>query len=219
MKGKVASIILAIIGVVFSFIGYAGYKSVISIGETKVTNGEIIEVKVVHNSDDEDTKKAIIKYEVDGKYYKGETKISSDTYKMGQNVKVHYSVDTPNKFYIDLDVVFFAIFGGVGILCLLICIIIIIVGIVNKNSNKRLLNTVTPFSAKITNVDIDYTVTVMNKHPYTLICEYNGKTYIKKGIFKDILTPFNDGVLTHIDLYVDEKNENKYYIDTDSIDV
>ena len=33
------------------------------------------------------------------------------------------------------------------------------------------------------------------------------------------LTPFNNGVLTHIDLYVDEKNENKYYIDTDSIDV
>ena len=219
MKGKVASIILGIIGLIFGLIGLIGYKSVILIGETKTTIGEIVEIKVSRNSDDEDVKNAVIKYEADGKYYKGETRISSSTYKMGQSINVHYSVDKPYLFYVDIDVIFFSIFGGIGILCLLISIILIIVGLMGKNYNKRLVNTVTPFRAKITNVNPDYSITVMNKHPYTLICEYNGKTYIKKGIFKDILTPFNDGVLTHIDLYVDEKNENKYFIDTDNIDV
>ncbi|MGN1179803.1 MAG: hypothetical protein ACI4SD_01215 [Suilimivivens sp.] len=116
-------------------------------------------------------------------------------------------------------ILFLLIFGGIGLLFFILGLIFLIVVAQKKIRSDKLLNSGNYVMAEISEVDLNYNVTINRRHPYIVRCRYQDR-YGNVHIFKsrDLLFDptdlFKDQMVR---VYVEGENYKHYYVDIDEV--
>lgn len=145
--------------------------------------------------------------------------ISGSLFFKGGYVTVNgvYTYYAPGEFNMAVGL-FLGLFGGMGLLFLILGLIFLGIGIKRNNAVKRVLETGKQITARITGVELNYSVRINRRHPYIIICEYEDAFSGKIHVFKSdsILHNPGDVVGESVTVLVDRDNWDTYYVDTDS---
>lgn len=185
------------------------------------TTGIITKIKEDYSGDSHET---YVTYEVNGRSYTSIIRAYSSTFYVGKEIKIYYQKDNPNEIGVkSLDLLIllfpfmgsmFAIFGGVNIYKV----------IKEKKTKNKLLKTGLKIEAHYVESIKNKYLTVLNHHPYYIICKYinslDNKEYTFKSrrIWQDPSSYIKDANITIFTVYVDKNNMNKYYVDTDILE-
>lgn len=153
-----------------------------------------------------------------GRIHKG-TQSKNKKHYVGDKFKVFYLIDNPDKSRISdgKKTGKTVIIAGVALLLL------DLVGIYQNRSKNKSVNkfrsTGRKVEAEITGIETDMNTTVLEKHPYIINCRWvdpmTGRKYTDSitQIWKDP-APLLAG-RTHIDVYIDRDDPDKYFMDTE----
>lgn len=158
------------------------------------------------------------------KYIKGHT---FNPPKEGDQVKILYSKNNPNKIYPEYDndndaysaMLFFGILG----LPFALQFIIAIENRIRNLSRKKLINYGEQINAEILGVENNANYSVNGHIPYRITCEGNNVYTGEKMIFKSFNMWTNPEIIISergiksFPVYIDPKNPKRYYMDLDEI--
>lgn len=225
MKIKKGKTVFTIIGAIFFIIGMILVViGGISLARTSAfmnsaqkTKAEIINISADsyrRNGKNHTHYDVWIEYTVDGEVLeKNINEYNSSMYE-GKEIEVYYDPDDPSDVRTDSKV-FEYIFLGIGGSFAVIGAVFLIVNIISGRRIKILKKSGDKLSGTITNVTMNYNMTINNRHPYKAECEvinpYDGETYLysSENITDDISGLI--GMTTTV--YVDRSNKKKYYVD------
>ena len=219
-----------LIGIIFSVVGavilMAGIFNLISYQKFKKvaveTTGEIVSVSRHVDYDDDVSYRVYISYNVNGKKYEGNYSSSSYVEK-GTSLKVYYDKNNPSDVRPTIS-------SGIGVVMCAFGGIICAVGLgmvfhmINNNRNKKsLLENGQRIFAEFKEVNINYSYSVNNRHPYLIICEgtdVNGewRTFKSENIWNDPAYIIRQKNITSFPIYIDINNPKKYYMDISDIE-
>lgn len=111
--------------------------------------------------------------------------------------------------------VFLAVFMGIGGLFALVGLIWLIILLMKRAGNKRLMTEGYKLEGTVTNVEMNMNIAINGRHPYKLECRvnnpYDGNVYLysSANITDDVSHLIGQTVM----VYVDRNNPKKYYVD------
>ena len=118
----------------------------------------------------------------------------------------------------DETMLFLYIFGGIGLLFLIIGLPFLIVAIRRRNTISRLLETGVQAEGIITDVVINLQVTVNGRHPYKVECQVTdpatGEIYLYSS--GNVMKKIDYLVGRSVTVYYDPDDRKKYYVDIES---
>lgn len=118
----------------------------------------------------------------------------------------------------DETMLFLYIFGGIGLLFLIIGLPFLIVAIRRRNTISRLLETGVQAEGIITDVVINLQVTVNGRHPYKAECQVTdpatGEIYLYSS--GNVMKKIDYLVGRSVTVYYDPDDRKKYYVDIES---
>lgn len=115
--------------------------------------------------------------------------------------------------------VFLLAFGGIGLIFLVVGLIFLIVKIKKKLLCNRLLQSGNYIMAEISEVNVNYNVTINGRSPYVVECRYQDMAG-NVHIFASRCLYFNPEPLLQsqmVKVYVEGDNYKHYYVDIDEI--
>jgi hypothetical protein len=141
----------------------------------------------------------------------------------GEKIKVFYSIDNPDNARINNGKK-----GGIKIIIIAFVMLLFdFFMIYNNKKNIRISDNFKingrKMQAKIISIEIDNNTTIQSKQPYNIICKwidpFTGKEYLHTigYIWKDP-APLLAG-RDSIDVYIDREDPEKYFIDTEFLDI
>lgn len=226
MKRMSVKSTFALIGILFFIIGAvlftAGCYWIASDmnfkSNAETTEAVITDIDVHRRTGGKIERRAIVEYTVDGTLY--ETMLSeykSGMY-VGQKITVYYDPEHPGNvktgsLFIPIMVTsmagVFIIVGGVFIM-------------ININSSRRrknLMENGDVFTGIITDVKMNLSVRINNRHPYKAECEvtdpYTNERYLYSS--ENIMNDISGFVGSEVTVYVDKNNKGKYYVDINEL--
>jgi hypothetical protein len=184
----------------------------------------ITDIGIYYDSDNEAQHEVYVKYVVDDELYED---VRLNYYSSGmrkeQEVTVWYNPENPweirskegSGFGSLLLIIMGGVFAGGGVTALVICQIKASQDEKRKKTGKRL-------QLPIVYMDVNPNITVNGFPANYIICQeqdpYTGQTiqqYHSKNIFRDLFSEMQVGDL--VDVYVDQQNPHKYFVDVDSV--
>lgn len=117
------------------------------------------------------------------------------------------------------SILFLSIFGGMGMVFVVLGIVFLIHVIKRIKIVEGLRNNGVYVTARISAVERNLGVKVNNRHPYYVLCEYEDIYSGEIHVFRsdNIMNNPGDIVGTDITVYVDSSNWNQYYVDTEGL--
>lgn len=116
-------------------------------------------------------------------------------------------------------VAFLGIFGGIGILFIILGVIFLIISNNRYKNVKALLDNGQYVTARVIDIVRNHNVRINGVHPYNIICQYDDNYGGAPHVFK------SDNILHHpgdildysIKVYVNKSNWDMYYVDETSL--
>lgn len=114
---------------------------------------------------------------------------------------------------------FLGIFGGIGILFVILGVIFLIITNNRNKKVKALLDNGQYVTARVIDIVYNYSVRINGVHPYNIICQYDDNFGGAPHVFK------SDNILHHpgdildysVKVYVNRDNWDLYYVDETSL--
>lgn len=157
-----------------------------------------------------------VKYEVNGKHLEEPLGYYSMEMNEGDNITINYNPNDPSKIKAEdgLAVIGFVIIPT-GSIFTILGIIFISIKISADIRKNRLIKSGESFVGIITDVKMNKTVTINNRHPYKAECEvfdpYSGEKYLYSS--ENISGNISNLVGKEVTVYVDSRNKKNYYVD------
>lgn len=183
----------------------------------------ITRIETSYDSDGDANHHVEVRFEVNGKQYRGVLSEWNSKMYEGGLTKVYYNKNNPNDFrgsglgYIGYIIM------GLGFVFSLVGIIPLIILKKRKNSFKRLKSTGKRVDAKIDSIDINISYTINGRNPYRINCSYTDPYTNKIYFFKSENIWFNvevvvanNNIIT-LPVYMDQNNPSKYYVDIEGL--
>lgn len=183
--------------------------------------------------------KVYIEYNVDGKTYSGKLNYYSSNMKIGQEIKIKYDKENPSKFYSNpfgsngiSPILFILPFISLLIIAVITGVIVFIVIKMNKknnfsynttnviyNSNNPLKNTGVRVVATINDVKLSDEYVGATRTVVCTFTDLNGniKTVESDPVYDSLELYFKERNVRTIDVYLDQYNNSKYFVDIDSM--
>lgn len=107
---------------------------------------------------------------------------------------------------------FGSIMGGIGAVFALIGLIFPGITAANKRKAQKLMENGRRIHAMVSNVEMNFNVTINGRHPYVLYCRDGQRNYKSSFLWEDPSDRFPVG--TYVSVYVDPERPDRYYVDT-----
>lgn len=225
MKIKKGKTVFTIIGAIFFIIGMilvviggiSWARTSAFMNSAQKTKAEIISISADsyrRNGKNHTHYDVWIEYTVDGEVLeKNINEYNSSMYE-GKEIEVYYDPDDPSDVRTDSKV-FEYIFLGIGGSFAVIGAVFLIINIIIGRRIKILKKSGDKLSGTITNVTMNYNMTINNRHSYKAECEvinpYDGETYLYSS--ENITDDISGLIGMRATVYVDRNNKKKYYVD------
>lgn len=179
-----------------------------------------------YDNDDDETPDVYVEYVVDGETREAKLNYYSSTMREGDSIDIYYEKGNPSKIGSESgDMLFVYIFGGMGSLFAILGGSGLIVLLVKTRKQKKLKETGEFVQADFVRVELNTTLTVNERHPYRIVCEWfdpynNIKKELKsENIFTDPQPIITSLGITKFNVYIDPKNTKNYYMDISELGI
>lgn len=166
----------------------------------------------------------VIEYEWENEKYTRKLSVYSSSYYVGKEIDVYINPEKPGNpemlLGYNIAIMVLAILGG-SFLIVSLCI-----GIFFGRKNKKLDKlkiTGRRIFAKIESVDLNWNVTIMNRHPFVITCSWHntadGKVYHfrSQNLWDDPSVAIEQMKIENLPVYIDEKNVRRYAVDVEQL--
>jgi len=219
-------LVFSIVGIAFLVAGMVSFSFINNFKENAIEHTAIITDIHRNRGADSDETTVYVEYFVEGKKYEQQLDFYSSGMSVGDEVKIYYNPDNPNKIQSDSTIIFSIMFLGMGGLFFSIAFILVLGKVKEKANKRRMLETGRVIYADISEVVLNLRYHVNDKHPYVIHCKWydnvTGVEYLFKSgnIWGDPNQIIEQKQLTKLPVYVDLNNPKKYYMDLkESFDV
>lgn len=181
---------------------------------------QLLEEYKEKNIIDQDTGSAIIiSYEYQEEEYTRELGYFSNDIHIGQRVDIYIRNNDPLDFkYTNRSNFAIIVSFVLGTLCVIYGAFSLFILVNNEKANIYLKNNGIVYKAKVLYIDENEKVKKFNRHPLILTCSYINEETSEEQVFisDSIYLEKNstDYIDKYVNVYVDSKNENNYYVDT-----
>jgi len=225
--GMMVGAIFFFVGAIFTTIAIIFYEHNSKIEKVETT-GTITRIGDYHHryDDEDETPDVYVEYVVDGEIREARLNYYSSTMHEGDSIVIYYEKGDPYKISSrESDMIFTYIFGGMGILYVILGGSFLIVVLVKTRKQKKLKETGEFVQADFVRVELNTTLTVNGKNPYRIVCEWfdpynNIKKELKsENIFTDPQPIITSLGITKFNVYIDPKNTKNYYMDISELGI
>ena len=222
---KFVKIVLLIMGIIFFLVGLIiGIITITNYQNAEVVNATIIDILYSRSGDDDTTRTFLVKFIYNNQEYTKETSFYSSFYHIGDTIKLYINNGNVNKIWsLKMNVIMSTIFGTIGLIMLVICIALLIKQINNKKLKDYLRNNGSLIQAKIVKIEMNTHYSINDMHPFNIILEYEDRfsnekyTFKSVNIWDDPSFIIKENNIEYLNVYIDNKNKKKYYIDLDNL--
>lgn len=165
-----------------------------------------------------------VEYEYEGESYNRKLDVYSSTYYVGKEINVYINPQKPGNPEImlgyNIGIMVVSILGA-AFLIVALCILIFF-GKKGKKLEKLRVSGRRVF-AKIESIDVNWNVSVMNRHPFYIICSWknnaDGKIYHfrSQNLWDDPRYAIEKMNIESLTVYIDERNIRKYAVDVEPL--
>ncbi len=213
------------VGIIFTFIGIAEFVSSHNEANNRVTTtATITDIIPYINNDNKRSYDVYVEYEVNKNKYNEKLGFYSSNYYIGKEIEIYYYKDNIRKIGTKAgDIMLALIFSLIGIPFALIGAIGLLYGPAKKKKERKLQKTGIRINANYTETYLNTTVRINGLHPYKIICKginpiTNQECIFKsKNIYKNPEEIIAIKRITTFPVYIDAKNNKKYFVDISSI--
>ena len=207
-------LLFAIIGSIFFGIGCVTFVEHNEFMETAVPVEAFIDSISVTGSGDDKDYDVHVYYKYNNETISNYLNFYSSSMHEGDVLTIYCDPMNPHRVESGSPV-FSILFGGLGGVFAIIGFTLTISSIRSNKKDKKLKSTGQLINAQITNVFVDYNLTVNGRHPYKIECGYlapNGQyfQFVSKGVWTN--PQYFIGNVCPV--YVNPNNPNEYYVDT-----
>ncbi len=191
------------------------------IDSSELVEGVISDVKPVSGNDGIDYRVSV-KYNFNGTDYKRELSEYSSSMYEGKSIELYVEKENPENAHVK-SLIYLGpiIVSGIGAIFFIIAIILIIIFLRKKKHRSDLISNGNKVYAEITGGIVDYSTRINGRNPYRLNCEvldiYSGQKIIYSS--GQVLDSPENYVGRQVAVYVDKKDNSKYYVDVESIKI
>lgn len=216
-------IIFFIVGVIFLIVLLIfNYNDKKFINNSVKVIGVIEDIRVDYGIDDETYDVYISYKDLNGQMHRGKSNYSSNLMNVGDKIDVYYDINNPSSFKVKPDDFFNYIFLGMSSLFIILGSFLLILPIMKKNQNKKLLKNGIRLVATINSVIIDNRYQVNGKSPYVIYASfiYHDLVYEAKSnnIWYNAEFIVNNYNIKELPIYIEVNNPKKYYLDTSELE-
>lgn len=117
------------------------------------------------------------------------------------------------------SLMFLLIFGGLGLIFVIVGVILLALSIARHKTIKGLLDNGQYVTARVIDVVQNRSVRVNGRYPYNIICQYDDNFSGQPHVFQsdNILHHPGDIIDFNVKVYVDRSNWDLYYVDENSL--
>lgn len=117
------------------------------------------------------------------------------------------------------SLLFLGIFGGMGLIFVVLGVIFLVVAVNRYKAIKALLEEGRYVTARVIDVIQNRSVRINGRFPYKIICQYDGNYGGAPHVFEsdNIINHPGDIMNYFVKVYVDKSNWNLYYVDDSSL--
>ena len=222
---RFVKIVLLIMGIIFFLVGLIiGIITITNYQNAEVVNATIIDILYSRSASDDTTRTFLVKFIYNNQEYTKETSFYSSFYHIGDTIKLYINNCNVNKIWsLKMNAIMSAIFGTIGLIMLVICIALLIKQINNKKLKDYLRNNGSLIQAKIVKIEMNTHYSINDMHPFNIILEYEDRfsnekyTFKSVNIWDDPSFIIKENNIEYLNVYIDNKNNKKYYIDLDNL--
>ena len=222
---RFVKIVLLIMGIIFFLVGLIiGIITITNYQNAEVVNATIIDILYSRSASDDTTRTFLVKFIYNNQEYTKETSFYSSFYHIGDTIKLYINNGNVNKIWsLKMNAIMSAIFGTIGLIMLVICIALLIKQINNKKLKDYLRNNGSLIQAKIVKIEMNTHYSINDMHPFNIILEYEDRfsnekyTFKSVNIWDDPSFIIKENNIEYLNVYIDNKNKKKYYIDLDNL--
>lgn len=191
------------------------------IARADVVEGEITDIKVSYDSDNDVHHYVYVRYVYDGNEYNTQLSEYSSSMHIGKNISLY--VDPRNPYSVrskGMSYMVSIIMMSMGAVFMAVGLPFMLTGLLKKWKRNRLMQNGTCVYATIIGSDIDRTYSVNGSHPFYVDCEYqnpyDGMKYLYRSghIWED---PYQY-TGSQVPVYVDRQNPAKYYVAVETLE-
>jgi hypothetical protein len=223
--------VLRLLGAIFGTIGLGLligaailYFNAQSFKESAVkAQGTVVDLVYVASSDGGGGYRPIVQFmtrEGEQIEYESNTSSSPAAYDVGETVGIFYNPEDPGDAMIDgfLDAYLAPmILGGIGAVFFAVGGGLLLAQILGRRKRTRLMAAGRRVSARIEGVDLDTSLEVNGRHPYTITSQWLNPDTGELHVFRSDGIWFDPSAHLHsetIDVLIDPVNPKKYHVDT-----
>lgn len=210
---RIVAAVFLTLGLVMLLVGYLGSEdNAAFFRAAETTQGTLVAV-------DSQQEECTVLYQAEGGTYRARINAYVSGMWVGEPVTVYYVEGAPDVFRTEYhDLAFWIlrligmIFGGSGLVMLLVSLCV-------AENRRSLLEKGNRVTARVTGVEENRSITVNNRHPFRLVCEYTdpntGETRVFRGrnIYRN---PTADLTREEVDVYLHPTRPNRYVVDEKS---
>lgn len=205
-------LVLGCVGAAIGIIGTRWEKSLVPI------NGWISEITTAWDSHDGQDHQVYVGYVYDGVTYED---VPISVYKSSMDVgdRIRLGIDPENPHEATMlgsFRLFGCVMGGIGGVFALIGLIFPGISAANKRKARMLMENGRRVHAMVSNVEMNFNVTINGRHPYVLYCREGTRNYKSNLLWED--PGARHPVGTYISVYVDPERPKRYYVDVQTED-
>lgn len=170
-----------------------------------------------------DNQEVYVSYLVNSEMYTNKLSSYSSSYHIGKEITIYYDKNDPAKIIDNSIIVLIGVFGGIGLIFIIVAGIIIAFKINRSKVIKWLKESGNIVNASYTSIELNTNYTINGRHPYNIICEWYNSSDNKKYIFKseniwfDPSRTITERNIKTFPVYINPNKIKQYYMDVDMI--
>lgn len=211
--------------IILGLFGFAGLMFLLCTFFAKQQNDRFFETArpaqatiVDFNTTSDNSRYTIVAFPANGQTYRAKLSFYSSSMRIGEPIEIYYQPGNPLDIQSKTGTAFvFWIFGVLGSLFLLICIIGTVVSVRKNNSKAYLLRNGQAIRADITGVTENVNISFNERHPVVVRCRATlpdgTKTEFKsRNVWR---SPEEVSALQSVKVYLDPANPKRYWVDVE----
>lgn len=219
-------LVFGIIGIVFLVVGIAiGLPDIVMSQNGIETQGVITSIDSIWQSDGDWSHRVQVSYEAEGVSYTTYLNYYSSSMREGQNIAIHCNPENPEEITTgSLGWIFLLIFGGLGLIFLVVAVIIVLTQMRKKRRREELFSSVTPVEAEIVDISRNTSVRVNGRYPFVITVEWHnpddGKLYRMRtpSLWSNPQSQIERLGLRTLPVYIDPYDAKNYYVQTEILE-
>lgn len=220
---RIVILVFTLIGLVFFLVGMGFLIEHLAFLDRSVETGAVITEIQTYHSDDGYSHRVYVTYAVGDELYETYLNSYNSSMREGQTLRVRYDPEHPAQVRDPFWWLFPIIFGGIGLIFLIVVGILLLAGRSRRRRAERLLTYGTEVSARISEVQRNPNLRINGRNPYVLICAWKDPDDDKTYLFRSENLWFNpepilqDRSITALPVFLDIHDKRKYHVVVDSV--